>query len=360
MPPTTWPAPVQVPPFRAAAVSGRGPDELGRYYWRVTRGGARGDDVSERLLRGGRWLAPEYVARALREAAEKEKGQQRRTIRALLAKFEKHVQETAESPATVENVEGAVRRLVSDQALADLELVDVSRETLAAARGRLLQTYASGTVQRDLKHLASAWRWAQSAGVSLQSWPGVRVTVYDTRPKPVPSESEVEAIRAHLAALDDWRLPAYLVLVETGARRSEVMSLRLADVDLAAGLVRVRGKLTAQAGPGATRTIPLPLDGDALPALRRWCAARVPGPLWPSSHGRTLDGAVRAAAKAAGVRPMAPGAWRRRADGLLIGAGKLAELEAIMDHSLEQALATYNRPDGQAVQDAVSMLKRRA
>lgn len=208
-----------------------------------------------------------------------------------------------------------------------------------------------------MKILAAAWRAAAKIGVALPDWPGVRVVVYDTRPKPTTREAEAEAIQTVLAAYDDWKIVAYLVLMETGARRSEVMSLRLEDVDLVGGLVKVRGKLTRQAGPRATRTIPLPLDGDALPALRRWCAQRLPGSLWPRASGRVLDYVLREAAREAGVRVLSPGAWRRRADGLLISAGRFAELPAIMDHSLERALKDYNRPESEAVQAASSFLR---
>lgn len=55
---------------------------------------------------------------------------------------------------------------------------------------------------------------------------------------------------------------------------------------------------------------------------------------------------------------MAPGAWRRRADGKLIGAAKFAELPGIMDHSLVRALKDYNRPEGEATAAAVSVLRR--
>lgn len=358
---TERPAPISVPldaagrTVRAEVV--RGPRERdGRWYWRATRGGARGEDVSADVLRAGRWLSPEHAARAVREAAERSRAPRRRTVAELLAKYEAHVEATARSAHTVTFVVQAVRRLDLD-ALAQAELSTLTRDALQAARDRMLQTYASHTVARDLKVLATAWRWADSEGVSLPPWPGVRVTVYETRAKPTARDAEVEAIAADLAALDDWRIVAYWILVETGARRSEVMSLRLEDVDLSTGHVRVRGKLTKRAGPSATRTIPLPADGDALPALRRWCRDRLPGPLWPRPSGSALDHAVRDAALRAGVRVMAPGAWRRRADGQLIGAGKFAELPAIMDHSLVRALADYNRPEGEAVKSASSVLR---
>lgn len=350
------PKPIAVPPFRAAAVSGRGPDELGRYYWRVTRGGARGDDVSVEALGGARWLTEQHAARVLREYAERVRAPKRRTVGELLARWAAMVERTANSERTAKIARGAATRLSADE-LGGLELHRLDVAALTQARDRLLRSYASATVQLDLGRLGAAWRWAAREGVTLPPWPGVRVTVYETRAKPVPRDAEVDAV---LAALDGWARVAYLVLVETGARPGEVMSLRLEDVDLEQGLLRVAGKRTRRAGPGARRTVPIDPTGEAASALRGWCADRLPGSLWPPVEAHALWAAIHRACDRAGVRHMSPTAWRRRADVRLIGASLLSELPALMDHSLAQAMKSYNRPESDAVRAAGAVLRRGA
>jgi len=351
----TWPATITMPPFRAEALAHFGVDELGCYCWRIVRGTGAEDDVTREVLGGTRWTTAEHAAVLIERAAQRARAAAYRVVEDVLAPFDASIA-CMPNPQTRASLRGALRVLRSD-ALVGTPIHRVDRDALHAARDRLLQRYAPRTVQRYLRVLAAAWHRIERDGVELPAWPGFSVVVYDVRPKPVPDLAHTAALLVVLVEADDWRVVAFLLLVETGARRSEVATLRLEDCDLEGGTIRVRGKRTARGGPTATRAVPLHPDGRALAALQRWCRDRAPGPLWPTPTGRALDGALRDAARQAGLRPMAPGAWRRLADCRLIDAGRLKELPAIMDHELDQAMSAYVRPEAPQVVAAVAALK---
>lgn len=134
------------------------------------------------------------------------------------------------------------------------------------------------------------------------------------------------------------------------------MSLTRERCDLSQGVLHVSGKLTRRISPTATRPIPLDVDGQAIAALKTWCADRLPGSLWPDVLPHALDTAMRRAAASIGQRHLSANAFRRRADIILIDAHELAALPSIMNHSLEMALKVYALPEGHALRAAVSRL----
>jgi integrase/recombinase XerC len=170
---------------------------------------------------------------------------------------------------------------------------------------------APSTVNRRLAALRSLVKMARLFGVvtwSLET-PGVHSQTYrDTRG---PGR---DGFRSLLAAQGDTTTPALLrdrailrLLYDLGLRRGEVVSLDIADVDLAAGIVQVVGK-------GRREKTPLTLASPTRQALVAWLAARgnAPGPLFTSfdrarkGDGRLTDNyvyrMVRALGEKAGVR----------------------------------------------------------
>lgn len=340
------PKPITVGPYRASPVRERG----GLWYWRVTEGGARGRDVSGLLP--ARWATVEQVTCALREAAQRHGAPVSWTLADLLRAWLKAAPRDGESPHTHAGREKS-SRLVIDDALGAVD-VDALREAdLLSARHRLLAQYAPSTVGRAFVTLRTAWNWARDEGALTAALPRIALDMRATRAKPIPTEEEVQALAD---ALDGWHRVAFLVLVETGARAGEIMSLTRERCDLRQGVIHVSGKLTRRISPTATRPIPLDLDGQAIAALRSWCADRLPGPLWPDVVPHALDMAMRRASRAVGLRELSPNAFRRRADILLINARALAELPRIMDHSLAMALQVYALPEAPALRSAVQHL----
>lgn len=347
------PAPITVEPYRATPIRER---TDGCWYWKVTEGGARGRDVSSDVLRD-RWASPERVTADLREARERRGAPVRWTVGDLLdtwLKPAKPIPERAgESRHTRLGREGSVARWKAD-ALADADVDLIDGGQLEAARRRLLTSYASSTVALAFAHLRAAWKWARAEGAVSRDLPMVHVEIRAKRAKPIPTEAEVEAI---LGALSGWHRVAYLLLVETGARAGEIQSMRLERCDLRQGVVRVCGKLTRRISPDETRELALDMDGEALAALRAWCANRLPGPLWPVQRQTALKEAIMGACDKLGMRRLTPNAFRRRADILLIDAGQLASLPSIMDHSLAEAQKTYALPEAPHLRRAISALR---
>jgi integrase len=132
-----------------------------------------------------------------------------------------------------------------------------------------------------------------------------------------------------LAAMRTDRLyPAFLTLVTTGLRRSELLGLRWADVDLEAGSLRVRQVVSldrytpflAEPKTARSRRV-VALDAGTVAALRarrrQQLEERVSaGPAWEQTdlvfatltgailHPQTLSGAFERAAKKAGLPPI--------------------------------------------------------
>lgn len=347
------PDPATVGPYRATPIRSR-PD--GTWYWKVTEGGARGRDVSKDVLHD-RWASRERVVADLREVQERRGAPARWTVGDLLDAWlnpRKPIPDrVGESEHTRIGREGSVARWRAD-ALWSVDVDDLDRDALEAARRRLLAQYASSTVGLTFAHLRAAWRWTRGQGAVSRDLPVVRVEVRPKRAKPIPTEDEVAAI---LGELKGWHRVAYLLLIETGARAGEIMSLRRERVDLAQGVIRVSGKLTRRIGPDVTREIPLDLDGDAFAALQAWCADRLPGRLWPVERETALKEAIMGACDRLGRRRLSPNAFRRRADILLLDAGELASLPSIMDHSLTEAQKTYALPESAHLRRAVSTLR---
>lgn len=351
------PAPITVEPFRATPIRTRAD---GLWYWKVTEGGARGRDVSADVL-SARWASPERVTAALREARERRGSPAKWTVGKLLETWlapKVPIPERAgESRHTRLGREGSVDRWRAD-ALWSVDVDDLELADLEAARRRLLAAgRASSTVALGFAHLRAAWKWARAEGAVSSDLPVIHIEVRPARGKPIPTEDEVSAI---LGELRGWHRPAYLLLVETGARAGEIQSMTLDRCDLRQGIIRVKGKRTRRIGPDVTREIPLALDGEALAALRAWCADRLPGPLWPVQRQTALKEAIMGACDRLGIRRLTPNAFRRRADILLIDAHEFAALPSIMDHSLAEAQKTYALPEAPAIRRALGSLQIRA
>lgn len=165
------------------------------------------------------------------------------------------------------------------------------------------------TVNADVRHLRAFFRRVKLDGlIADDPTTGVKLLKVPKRRKAVRSGSEVELI---LRAFKTLNQPAWmwfaLLIVNAGLRLGEGLALRVDDLDMAAGKLRVRVDDGFMAKDREERTVPL--NRAALTALRRRLlivGAKAGTLLWPSKAGTPIDPAnarlaLRKAVALAGV-----------------------------------------------------------
>ncbi len=161
------------------------------------------------------------------------------------------------------------------------------------------------TIRTELRTLRAAWNWGRRAELVSGEWAGQGLVFRKTREKPpFQTRAEIERqiagggltaeqqkelwealylqteeieevlhiIRAN--ALHPWIYPMAATAAYTGARRSELMRMRVADVDFAAGVITVREKKRVR---GQTTTRRVPLASALAELLRDYVAGRSEG-----------------------------------------------------------------------------------
>jgi integrase len=187
----------------------------------------------------------------------------------------------------------------------DLKLLDLQGyvEKRAKAKGNRGRTLSPATIRKELITLRTAWNWGMKMGHVSGRFPneGLRYPKHDEKP-PLQTREQIErqlpgatdAERADLwdalyltlpeieevlevirqGASHPWIYPMACTAAHGGARRSELLRMRVADVDLAQGILRIREKKRAR-GRRTTRDVPL---SPALAAvLAGWLAVHPGG-----------------------------------------------------------------------------------
>jgi integrase len=190
----------------------------------------------------------------------------------------------------------------------ELKLADLQGyiDRRAKAKGMYGRRLSAATIKKEIVTLRTAWNWAVKMGLVAGRFPndGLRYPKLDEKP-PFMTRVEIERQRAagglsdaqerdlwdalfltlpEVAELLDhvrrapalpWVYPMVCFAAHTGARRSEILRARVADVDFEGMTVlihekkRVRGKRT-------TRRVPLSAFLAAV--LKRWLASHPGGP----------------------------------------------------------------------------------
>lgn len=206
---------------------------------------------------------------------------------------------------------------IAQLALADLQAYVDRRARAKGRRGRL----APATIRKEIVTLRTTWNWGARMGLVSGRFPnaGLRYPKSDARPpfqtrteieRQVPGlpareqaelwdalylrVPEVEALLTHVRAraAHPWIHPLLATAAYTGARRSELLRMRVADVDLAGGVLTVREKKRSHS-ERTTRRVPLSPTLAAI--LAAWIAAHPGGPWLFSQAGEVRRSKKRSA-----------------------------------------------------------------
>ncbi len=200
---------------------------------------------------------------------------------------------------------------VASLTLADLQSHVDRRRKQRGRRGKPISSY---TIRKELSTFGAAWKWAALSGLVTRAFPnaGLKYPKADEKP-PFQTRAEIERQIARGGLTDReqqelwdglfltlpeiaellgeiqgnasqaWTYPMACAAAHTGARRSELLRARLADLDLEAGTLVIREKKRVK-GRNTTRTIPLsPFLAEVLRAWLtihpggRICSARTGG-----------------------------------------------------------------------------------
>lgn len=252
----------------------------------------------------------------------------------------------------------------------------VSRVTLQVLRAWLAAEADCGsaaTLQRRVASVRGFFRWAVREGL-VQDDPSARLRA-PRRHRHLPTVPGAEAVNETLAAAearvgdqDDAvarRDHALLeLLYSSGLRISELCQLRLSQVDLTRGVVRVRGKGDKE------RTVPVGLP--ALRALEAWLGHRdelaraaAGDRVFVGARGGVLDPRVARrvvhAATRAGGEEVGPHALRHAmATHLLEGGADLRSVQEMLGHASVATTQVYTHVSNDRLRSAYQRAHPRA
>jgi site-specific recombinase XerD len=256
--------------------------------------------------------------------------------------------------------------------LQTLDWSQVRYQHTAAIRTALAERYAASTANKMLAALKGTLQEAWRLGLIEAEEYHRAVDLKAVRGETVPRGRALKAgeLRALFAACAADQTAAgardtaaLALLYAAGLRRSELVSLDLADYD------PETGALTVRSGKGNKGRVVYATNGAAT-ALARWIEQRgsAPGPLfipvWSGRrplYRRMSDPNVRVLlkkrAKEAGVADFSPHDLRRTFVGDLLEAGAdISTVQALAGHSNVQTTARYDRRGEKAKRRAAEML----
>jgi integrase len=202
--------------------------------------------------------------------------------------------------------------------LADLQGYVDKRAKAKGRRGPLLPT----TIKKELVTLRTAWKWGERMGIVEGRCPvdGLRYAKGDEKP-PFQSRAQIERqlpglpkekadelwevlyltfdevgkLLDHIktTAGHPWIHPLVATAAHTGARRGELLRMRVGDLDLAAGIISIRERKRVH---GSRTTRRVPLSSDLASILTDWLKIH-PGGSFLFAQAATVAGSKTRSAK---------------------------------------------------------------
>jgi site-specific recombinase XerD len=271
-------------------------------------------------------------------------------IRVLVTSWRRSLAARRASPRTIATYTTAVEQLAAYLAAAGMptRVVNVRREHVEAWITDLLARRAPATANNRWRGAQAFFGWCVEEGEIKES-PMARMkppSLPET-PPPVLREPELRAILAGCERDKTWlgrRDEAILrVFMDTGARRAEVLGLRIEDIDLDRGILSVTGK--------GSRTRLVSIGDATIRALDRYVRlrARKPGAdvpwLWLGRKGQLgetgMAGLIRARGQAAGLA-VHPHLFRHAYAHSMLSAGmQESDLMAVAGWKSREMLTRY-------------------
>jgi site-specific recombinase XerD len=228
----------------------------------------------------------------------------------LLRSFERHLRAENRSDQTVATYLIALRRAEAFLAVRGTTLAEARRADLEAYLGDLLTRRAAATAATYYKVLKLLYQWLEEEDeLPASPMAKMRPPIVPDRPVPVIPDDGLRRLLAACAGRGfEARRDAAMImlLLDTGARRAELVDLKLAHVDLDLDVLLVLGK--------GRRERALPFGHKAGATLDRYLRARVRHKdaalpwLWLGLQGRLTKWGVGAdaAPPRRGGRPARP------------------------------------------------------
>lgn len=215
------------------------------------------------------------------------------------------------------------------------------------------------TINRYLSALRTAYSIARRQGI-LDYSPHIPILREDNVRQGFVNQDQYETLRK---ALPDHLRAVFVVGYHTGARRGELLRVRIADVDFASKEIKIPGRATKNSSP---KTIPI--YGDMAAALEMqiaWVRKHWPRCPWLFVwRGKRLlsltQKAWRTATKAAGLPGLIFHDLRRSAIRNMEQAGIPRSVAmAISGHKREDVYRRYDIATGRDIQAAAAKLEQR-
>jgi site-specific recombinase XerD len=273
-------------------------------------------------------------------------------VRALLTSWRRSLAARRSSPATIATYTSAVERMADflDAQGMPTRVSTIRREHVEAFVADLLTRRAPATAHNRYRGVQAFFTWALEEGeVRVSPMANMKPPRLPETPPPVLRDAELRKLLDACArdkSFQGRRDEAILRLfMDTGTRRAEVLGLRLDDVSLDEGLVKVTGK--------GSRTRVVGIGAGTIQAIDRYLRARAKRSdagepwLWLGRKGRLretgLAQLIRERGRQAGIAArLHPHSFRHAyAHAMLAGGMQEHDLMAIAGWKSPAMLARY-------------------
>jgi site-specific recombinase XerD len=230
----------------------------------------------------------------------------------LARSFVRHLRAENKSPGTIDNYLEAVKQLTVFLAARDRTVTQARREDLEAFLASLLEHWTAGTAVNRYRALRVFYGWlVEEDEIRRNPMTRMKPPAAPERPVPVLSDDE---LRRLLAVCAGSSFPCrrdtaiVMLMIDSGARRAEMVGLRLDDVDFDYDVAWVLGK--------GRRERALPFGRKTAVALDRYLRVRSKHPyaaserLWLGKKGPLtefgLNQLIRRRGQQAGIDGLRP------------------------------------------------------